>query len=513
MGSSQNYKNNLNSSQQDYLSSTFTSAIQYGKSWAGSPLSLGVQASHTQNVQTRDVSVTLPQVALTMSRVNVLKKIFPNAPIGINATGNFENSISAKEYEFGWEKMGNLAKKAQNGFQYSTQASTSWKLFHGALTINPSFNGNWLWTMKYLNPTVSGENGAAKLDTIYGFKQAFQYSTGASLNTRLYGTFNFRKAKRIKAIRHFIQPSAGFSYTPFSSYAQSGFYGTDGAQVNYTIWDAAKFRPSSTGAQGNINLSVNQNLEAKVRDKSSAKVVYKKVKLLESFKMSTSYNMMRDSVRWSDIQLNAFTTLAKGLTVNYTSALSMYKRNSKGALINEYMWQNGNGFLRQGTSAFSMKFTFASKQKTGAKGSDITYNPTSQSMDQANVNSNMLSSINFSTPWSIDATYILRMNKNFVAARGGDTTAVVQTFNLTGNVTMFKKLAISVNSGYDFETKKVSMTTIGIVYDLHCWQLIGNWVPNGSHRNYMLQLNIKASMFQDLKVQKRGNYGDKTLNY
>jgi hypothetical protein len=71
VGSLNNFRNNLNTSQQDFLSSTFSSRVQWTKRWPDTPFNLGLTASHTQNTQSRNIQVTLPSANLNMSRITL----------------------------------------------------------------------------------------------------------------------------------------------------------------------------------------------------------------------------------------------------------------------------------------------------------------------------------------------------------------------------------------------------------------------------------------------------------
>ena len=112
LGTLNNFRNNLNTSQQDFLSSSFSSRIQYTKSWPDTPFNLGITAGHTQNTQSKIVQITLPTVALNMNRITLGRfvekpgrfKNFMNQ-MGLNASANFENAISEKASVFRFDTL------------------------------------------------------------------------------------------------------------------------------------------------------------------------------------------------------------------------------------------------------------------------------------------------------------------------------------------------------------------------------------------------------------------------
>jgi hypothetical protein len=126
------------------------------------------------------VQITLPSAAFNVSRINLLKKVFPKSPIGINASLNTEQQLSAYEQQFGQLTMSELLNKATSGVRMNTTASTSWKLGQ-FLTLNPSATFTGYGTWKVVSPISD-----AQLDTVAGFKAAGNWSTQISANTRIY---------------------------------------------------------------------------------------------------------------------------------------------------------------------------------------------------------------------------------------------------------------------------------------------------------------------------------------
>jgi hypothetical protein len=475
--------------------------VQWNKSFPGTPFALGVSANHTQNTQTRNVSVTLPAVALTMSRVNILKKVFVKNPIGLNASGALENSITSNESNFQFNNLDYLSGIAKNGASYNGSLSTSLKLPKG-ISFNPSVSGNWLWTFKYLEKSLDETTQTVSSDTLYGFRQNFNWNTGGTFNWRWYGTYSRKNPdKNVKAIRHVVQPSVGVNYTPFKTVQRYGYYGDDGSFLGYSEWDLARYIPSETREVFNVNIGVTQNVEAKVRDKSSSKVAFKKVKLIESFRLNTAYNVIADSLNWSNLSVNAFTTIAKNTTINYSSSFSAYEVNDSGKEINQFTWKNGNFLRNEGsTFAISTKLSGGSKNKD-EKNKDLT------SAEEDYVQRNGSELIDLSIPWTLDLNYNIRVSKSWNDEIVDFESKIIQSATFRGTVNVMQKVSLNFDSGYDFEAKEITTTTIGMTVDLHCWELTGTWVPYGLRKSYMVQLNIKSQMLKDLKLQKRGNYG------
>jgi hypothetical protein len=69
-----------------------------------------------------------------------------------------------------------------------------------------------------------------------------------------------------------------------------------------------------------------------------------------------------------------------------------------------------------------------------------------------------------------------------------------------------KKMSINYTSGYDFTGKQITMTNIGITRDLHCWEMVFNWVPNGTMQSWNFTIRVKASVLGDLKYERRKDF-------
>ncbi len=527
LGSLNNFRNNLNTSQQNFLSSTFSSRIQWTKRWPDTPFNMGVTAGHTQNTQSRNVQLTLPSVNLNMSRIT-LGRLAENNPtmkrnldnIGVTASADFTNAISENESLFALNNFSELNKKSSNGLRLQGQASSSLKA--GRIgTLSGSINGSMVNTFKYVEKNFNQDTQVLSTDTVFGYKQAMNWSASGNFNSRLFGTFNFRNGGAVKAIRHMLQWNVGASYSPYSNFS-TGIFSTTGEFVGYSPFDIAAFRPTNSTQQLNINWSSTNNFEAKVRDKSSAKIAYNKIKLIDSWRKSLSYNLMADSLNFSNLSMSAFTTVAKNITLNYSSTYSFYERDTLGREINQFLIKSREELLRMEGTNLALGFRFQSKQRSGPARADKELT----AEEQAILDKNNTELIDFSIPWSLNLNYNLRFVKNFDVASQRDTLSITQALTFTGDVTVFKYWALSFNSGYDmsnaryktieirdFGWRDFTTTNLGLHWDLHCWEMSVSYVPFGQRKSYMAQINIKSSLLQDLKIQKRGSLGDQGYLY
>ena len=85
---------------------------------------------------------------------------------------------------------------------------------------------------------------------------------------------------------------------------------------------------------------------------------------------------------------------------------------------------------------------------------------------------------------------------------------VIQTLGMSGNVSITPKWKIGFMTGWDFEASDLSYTSISIYRDLHCWEMRFNWIPTGYQQSWNFTINAKASLLQDLKLNKKKDFRD-----
>ena len=79
----------------------------------------------------------------------------------------------------------------------------------------------------------------------------------------------------------------------------------------------------------------------------------------------------------------------------------------------------------------------------------------------------------------------------------------LNALNINGNVKISNKWAVSFNSGYDFNVKKIVQTSFNITRDLHCFSMSASLSPFGTWKYYSFVIRANASILQDLKYDKK----------
>ncbi len=486
----------------DYLTNTFQSNIAYSKTFIGTPFNFSANARHSQNTITKKIDISLPELALSMNRIYPFKSKTAVGnkwydKIGVSASANARNDINT--YDSLLFKPQTL-QQMKNGVRIAVPISTSFnvlKYFILTPSINTSSDIYFQTIRKHYDPDTK----KILVDTIAGAKMGNDINLSTGLSTRLYGDYFF-KTKHLKQIRHVATPTITASYRPDFSESQYGYYknvrDSTGTTKQYSIFENGIYDGPAEGRSGLIGFSLNNSLEAKVRQESDSGRVDKKVVLLESFNVGFSYNMAVKNYNWSPININGRTKLFKVMNITAGAILDPYQIDSAGNHIERYEWDNHTQHIGRLTSAnLSVSTSLRSKQTSKPKTSNSA---TQDEIDYINTHRDAY--VDFNVPWNLTVYYNLNYNK------AGIVKQVSQSMTLNGDLSVTKKWKISLTSGYDFTSKKSTLTSINIYRDLHCWEMRFNWVPFGFRQSFSIDINVKSAMLRDMKLSRKKDWYD-----
>lgn len=497
-GTQNNFQNNFNSRSGDYLTNTFKSNINYNISVPNSPVNIALNASHDQNSLDSSVTIRLPEVGVTMSRIFPFKRKVRVGKerwyekIGLNYTGNAKNEVTTKENLLFREET---LSEMQNGMSHSIPLSTNFKLFK-YFTLNPSITYREVWQLKGIQKQWDADRQEVLTDTIPGFERFGEARAAAGLSTILYGMYSFRSEK-IKAIRHVITPTASFNFRPDFSSDQFGFYkniGIPDAALDtlniddrYTPFEYGLFGRPSNRESGVINLRLQNNLEMKTRSKKDTTGKDKKVKLFDQLTFATNYDLFKDSLKWTPLSISGNATLFNIFNLRYNASLDPYALNTEGQAIDKFTWNEGGGLgrLTQSTIAIGFKLSNAKQIKR------LTEKQKAKTAKYGVI------------PWDLNVSYNYNYSKPSIANANR-----TQSIQLRGQVQMTEKMRVNASTNYDIQELKLSYTTIDIYRDLGCWELGFNIIPLGNRKSYSFSVNIKPQILKDLKLERNREWYD-----
>ena len=524
-----------------------TSSVSYSYTFPNIGLSLSTTMNVAQNMQDSTLSLTLPNLSVSLSKKYPFKRKKRAGDerwyekISLSYSGQMSNSISTKE-----DKVfkSNLVKDWRNGFKHNIPVSATFQLF-GFLNITPSFNYTERWYFKKINQEWDYATNSVAKDTVYGFNRVYNYNLSISANTTLYGFYQpagFLKNSRIHTVRHVFKPSISFSYAPDFGAEHYGYYDTyvytdengEARTVEYSPYQGSLYGIPSRGKTGSISFSVSNNVEMKWRTKNDS---LKKISIIDELGASLSYNLAAKTKPWSNLSTRLRLKLTKSYTFSFnaTWATYAYAFNDRGQVIvgDRTEWSYGRFGRFQGMSQ-NLSYTFNNKtfakikqwfqgsdedeeaenqdSKDGtieeevSKGNSLKESKTKKAKD-ATVDSDGYMPFKF--PWNLTISYGIMMAENTAAKINVKTMRYpykfTQNMNISGNIGISDNWRINFTSGYNFQFKKLTTTTMNISRDLHCFEMSCGIVLS-PYTSFNFSFRATSQMLADaLKWDKRSS--------
>ena len=173
--------------------------------------------------------------------------------------------------------------------------------------------------------------------------------------------------------------------------------------------------------------------------------------------------------------------------------------------VKEFTWNNGEGLgqLSRATLALSTNLSPKARKKE-ADTQDKIQNSNLSDADKGFLLDNPDAYVDFNIPWSLRISYNLSYNK-----KGYTPSELKHSLRFSGDFALTEKWKVTYNSGYDFEQKDFTITTLGISRDLHCWEMTVSWTPFGDYTSYNFVIRVKSSLLQDLKLNRNRSFFDR----
>ena len=530
---------------QEALQNQISSSISYSKNWNGK-LNLSANILHNQNSRDSSYSFTLPNITFSVNRFYPFKRknrvgkerFYEKFSLGYNTS--LQNRINFKASEFNkpgfWDKF-------QNGMTHNFQIGLPNFTLLKYINITPSisYGMNWFFrkTEKEYNPDT-GKVEDIKGKAFGAFGATHTYSGSISMNTRLYGLFNFGKHRKLQAIRHVVSPSISASFSPekgtyFNGWRTLTYTDRNGETKtqDYNIYAGQIGSVPGKGKTASLNFSLGNNFEAKVRDLADTTGTgSKKIKLIDQLNLSTGYNFLADSLRMNNVGISISTSIFGKLGVNANMNFDPYavlvdKKNPSGRRINRFAIQEGQGLLRMTNASVSLSYSLSGEGKiNGNDGSGqggnggaqnaashyqrIYYHPITGEY----IPGGWLYYTNPNVPWSVNFSYSFSYRKSNQFSNGKviDKHDFTQTLGINGNVKLTPRLSLNMSTNFDLMALKMSTTQLTATYDLHCFNINVSWIPNGQWESWSFRIQANAAALADLlRFKKSSSFWDNSF--
>lgn len=555
-------RSNVNSYYRPELNSENTkgSSVSFSKRFPQSPFNLSGSVLINQRTRDSTISLTLPNISVSMSRFYPLKRKNPIGnerwyeKISMSYAGTFANSIDTKENKL---FSSSFARDWKNGMRHSIPISTTFNLLK-YINLSPSVNYNERWYLTSVDKKWDIPQQRVLIDTINGFNRVYDFNMGVSASTKLYGMYMPIRSifgDKIDRIRHVVTPTFGFSYMPDFGETMWGYYDSyirstpdklfpdtyDEEVIRYSHYDGSLYGTPNAGKTGSLNFSLGNNLEMKVRNDNDTTGTekFKKISLIDNFSVSGAYNLAADSLRWSTFGTNLRLKIGKSYSLNLSGGFDpyMYGLNKYGnpVRINKLRWNNG-GFPRFLGTSTSASYTlsndtfeklFNKKENTKSKKSDnveenqedTEYNAQNTDLRRSNKPEQEEKSadgyVKFNIPWRISANYSIRYGNTseFDKQRMEYKMEFIHNLSLSGNIDLTTNWRINATTSYDFKAKELTYTNVNVTRNLHCWNMSASIVPFGPYKSYNFHIGVNSSMLADLKYDKQSNSGSNNISW
>ena len=274
----------------------------------------------------------------------------------------------------------------------------------------------------------------------------------------------------------------------------------------------------------------------------------KKISLIDEFGLNMSYNMAATVRPLSDLNMRVRLKLTKSYTFSMNAVFATYAyefdQNGNVRVGEKTEYSQGRFGRFQGMSQ-NLSYTFnnqsfkkllglfsKSRSSIDANKDDEEdedeYDEDEDDMEMQNVDPERRKGrmgakedknageidedgyLKFSMPWSLSVSYGITMRENTSAPINPERMRYpykfTQTLNFSGNVRISEGWNINFSSGYDFNYKKLSMTTASLSRDLHCFSMSASMVIF-PYTSYNFTFACKAGTLADaLKWRKQSSY-------
>lgn len=510
---SNNYNKYNPTSAQDYLSNDFESSIAYQTSFGQGRYNFALSLGYKQNTGTREVLLRAPELSFSVARFYPFRKKNKTRlrwwdNISINYVMNAQNKLNTPDSMLLTTQS---LRRMQNGIQHNIPISATTKVFK-YFSWNNTFNYNerWYFQSTYKEFYRDADTAYLRTDTLDGFATARDFNYSSTLNTRIYAMYQMKKGA-LKAVRHVMTPSVSFSYRPDFGKPSWGYYryaltDTLGNYTKYSRFENGIYGYPADGQSGKVSFALSNNLEMKVRNRKDSVTGTRKVMLIEDLTIRCGYDLARDSLNWDNLTVTGRTRLFKRIDINYAGSWDPYVTDSSGRRINKTEWQVNKRLFHLASYEWMLGVGLTIGHND-FKRKEQRQNADQPAAGQANV-IHPIPSVDYNNPWSLTLSYNLTYGKRFNHSLNTYERDTTQTLNFSGDISITSKWKLGFTSGYDFANKDFSYTSINIYRDLHCWEMVLNWIPMGFRQSYNFTIRVKASVLQDLKLEKKTDWRD-----
>ncbi|ROT47151.1 putative LPS assembly protein LptD [Candidatus Cardinium hertigii] len=431
------------------------------------------------------------------------------------------------------------------GINHTLPLNTTGKLFkYFNLTPNFTYKETWYWKRLDWKKRVFKRKESEPMQ-ISGFNRVWSYNFGGSLHTTLYHFQYFSKEQFMQGLRITTTPTMTFTYTPDFSKEKYHYFeetindkGEKKAEYKFENFKPAHSlmtRAQSVLAfklENKVHLKVKKEIDSNTKKKQKAS---RKIVLIKNIDFSTKYDFEEKKRPLDDINIYiaSETEMLKigpvGATAGFglTTTFDPYhpiasKENDKHTTEKEsfdfdFAWNHGGylGKLIKRKLKINMKLQSTTEEKHKKKAL-LSDDSELDKIDEKDKKTDFDNSWSFGCDFGMDITRKRLYEKDEIDEnaytkdkyREGDVRYRHNYVNLEVEFTLLKKWKFSLDTSYDFDTRKLKEddTKFTIARDLHCWLLSYKCYPLKEKRKYEFSLGAKANILKKLKLPRKREF-------
>ncbi len=515
--SSGNFYRDLSYNREHRLQQEIRSNATLTKRFSGST-SMTVNLSQIRKINTEEIFETLPQVSFRLGQFALFPKSQANRGESIENRWYHTIYVSySSKFLMKRDKTREITTvdtsfvtDRRAGWDHALRISSSQKLF-GWLTVNPgiSYRENWFDKRReyvFVDETDQVENREVK-----GFFVRRTFDLSTSFNTKIYGLFQPRFLNHV-VLRHVATPSIGFVYQPDFSQDRYGYYQSieepSGTRIGtYDRYQGSLFGSTPRGGRKAISFSLQNLFQMKVGEGEDERKFD-----LFTWHLSSAYNWKAEQFGLSDLTSSFRASPMRELSFDVRSTYSFYQFDEEGnkvykLYLDDIKWKNflKKKWLQITYLSVNLNLRFSGRVgglDEGENGSnEEILDPTSNLDGLQNLEGdrfNMDESISgLDIPWDLSATVSYSEN------RYNPLKPVKKCWARTNlNFKLTQNWKISHRAQFDLLKKEFVSQDFVIYRDMHCWEAHFVWTPTGYNKRFYFKINIKASMLQEIKIER-----------
>lgn len=536
-----NYDRAFQNDAQSVLNNTLNSGLNFSYRPKDKPYNFTASFDHSQNNQSRQVTFNFPNLNFQTQRIYPFKSKTPTGKeqwyekLGFTYRANAKNRYSDTDSTL---FSGNWVDRMQYGAQHDVNADVTFNVLK-YFRVSPRVSYGETYYFQQLDKTFDNSTqidsvgiiysddstdfqiiydttyGQQVLDTLDAFKPYREFSTGVNLNFDLFGTMLFKKGW-LRGLRHYAKPNISFNYAPDYRNPALGYIDsvdTDNRAAFNEPEEYNRFlggvysRPNIRGQQATIGFGVNNIFQAKYFSKQDSTLKY--FNLADEFSLNGSYNMVADSLNWSQINVRLRGNWFKNfLNITIAARFDPYVADENGRRTNTFAWDKYKRPLEfvQASLPVSNTITIGkirgwfSKEDGPEEENEQEKNnqPRPDNLQDATATGDFLSLLdNFSFSHNI-VFDLSRLD-------GKDTFRITtNSLRMRGSLQLTKNWRVSINNiSYDLVSKRLVYPEFAIYRDLHCWEMGVAWQPQRGTYNFYLRVKPGTLGFIEVPYQRR----------